>query len=86
MSLAQNQTLVGQVLEVLVEGPGKKAKAAHLPGMNAGRGDSCESQLMGRSTTNRVVTFDGKPADIGDIVSIRIHHATAYSLRGEKVQ
>lgn len=71
VSLEKNRSLVGRVVEVLVEGPSKK------------RSD----RYTGRTSRNRIVHFaNDDPARVGRYVSVRIREATPYSLAGELVR
>ncbi len=58
--------LVGTRAEILCEGPSKT---------NAAR-------LMGRTTTNKVVVFDGGRDHIGEMVAVEIERANGFSLYG----
>ncbi len=69
LSQAYNDELVGQTLEVLVDGPSKKD----------------ERRLAGRTTLNRLVHFEGPTSLVGRLVQVRIDRATAHSLRGALV-
>ncbi len=62
-----NQSMVGSVQAVLVEGASKKDA----------------SELAGRTSNNRVVNFRGPSRLQGQIIDIRITEALAHSLRGE---
>ncbi|MBV8048446.1 MAG: tRNA (N6-isopentenyl adenosine(37)-C2)-methylthiotransferase MiaB [Paludibacterium sp.] len=64
-----NQSMVGQVERVLVEGQSKRE-----PG-----------QLAARSANNRVVNFPGHPRLINQMVDVRIVEANPHSLLGEAV-
>jgi tRNA-2-methylthio-N6-dimethylallyladenosine synthase len=67
VSSGRSRRLVGQTVEVLVDGTSKK---------NAG-------ELAGRTRCNRVVNFDGQGrASVGEIASVRIDQALPHSLRG----
>lgn len=70
ISLNKNRELLGQRVAILVEGRSKSGVA----------------KLMGRTSTNKVVNFEGKDTDIGDILDVRITSATAYALTGEKTR
>ncbi len=61
-----NDRLVGRDLEVLCEGPSRN---------NAAR-------LMGRTRTNKIVVFEGKPERAGRLVMIKIEQANGFSLYG----
>jgi len=41
------------------------------------------NQLTGRTSTNRIVNFEGDPEKIGKMIKVTITHAYANSLRGE---
>jgi tRNA-2-methylthio-N6-dimethylallyladenosine synthase len=61
------QQMIGQRLEVLVEGPSRK---------NAAR-------LEGRTRCNKIVVFEGDERHIGQLVPVRITRASAVTLYGE---
>jgi tRNA-2-methylthio-N6-dimethylallyladenosine synthase len=67
LSLSRNLSLVGQTMEVLVEGAGKK---------QAG-------QMQGRTDGNRIVILDGPPGLAGRTVPVRILRANSATLFGE---
>ena len=64
-----NQSMVGTVQRVLVEGHARK---------NA-------TELAGRTDNNRIVNFAGQPRLIGQFVDVTITQALPHSLRGEVV-
>lgn len=64
-----NQSLIGKVVEVMVEGTSKKS----------------DMQLSGRTDTNKTVVFPLGTFKPGDIVSTRINRASAATLFGEVV-
>lgn len=66
-SQAINQSMVGSVQRVLVEGVSKKNPA----------------MLSARSENNRVVNFIGHSRLIGEMIELPITHAYPHSLRGE---
>jgi tRNA-2-methylthio-N6-dimethylallyladenosine synthase len=72
-----NRALIGQTVEVLVEGPSQRA----------GKGISLDSspilQLTGRTTCDRIVVFSGHQRLVGRLVSVRIQQATPVTLFGE---
>ncbi|PZR76083.1 MAG: tRNA (N6-isopentenyl adenosine(37)-C2)-methylthiotransferase MiaB, partial [Chthoniobacterales bacterium] len=61
-----NERLVGRDLEILCEGPSRT---------NAAR-------LMGRTRTNKIVVFEGKPEHVGQIFEISVTQANGFSLYG----
>ena len=64
-----NQSMVGTVQRVLVEGHARKNAA----------------ELAGRTDNNRIVNFAGQPRLIGQFVEVTITQALPHSLRGEVV-
>ncbi|MEM9025739.1 MAG: tRNA (N6-isopentenyl adenosine(37)-C2)-methylthiotransferase MiaB [Verrucomicrobiota bacterium] len=66
-SAAYNQSLVGRIEEILVEGPARKG----------------ENMYMGRTRGHRKVIFKGSERLVGELVDIRINSATTSSLFGE---
>lgn len=67
--LEKNSALIGTVQEILVEG-------------NSANGDG---QLMGRTSTNRIVNFYGGPELKGKLINVKITDATPNSLLGVKI-
>jgi tRNA-2-methylthio-N6-dimethylallyladenosine synthase len=70
ISLAKNQALVGQVVEILVEGASKKNQAI----------------LEGRTDTNKTVLFPGTPDLIGKFCKVKINTAQTWVLKAELQQ
>lgn len=66
-SLARNQSLVGQVEEVLLEGPAKRG----------------EGMFMGRTRGHRKVIVPANHRLVGELVPVQIQSATASTLMGE---
>jgi tRNA-2-methylthio-N6-dimethylallyladenosine synthase len=66
ISLHRNRTMVGQTVDVLVEGPSKKSEA-----------DFC-----GRTDTNKMVVFPKNGDAIGDYISVHIERANSATLFG----
>ena len=75
ISLEQNQALAGKTLEILVEGPARRAE------QKGGRG-----QCVGRTTGDKCVVYDGSPSDTGRLVRTRIVEGAAHTLFGERIQ
>lgn len=69
-SAASNQRMLGQVVEVLVEGESKKNPDV----------------LMGRSRSNKLVNFKGPKSLIGKLVHVEITDAKSWSLNGTVFQ
>jgi tRNA-2-methylthio-N6-dimethylallyladenosine synthase len=73
----ENQRFLGQVVEVLVEGPSKLAAKREDEGHTL--------QLTGRSQDDRIVVFEGTRRQIGQLLPIAIYDCTPYTLLGEVV-
>ncbi len=67
MSLKRNENFLGRRVEVLVDGTKKKAP----------------SKLLGRTRTNKVVTFKGEKGIIGKLVDVTITGACQWTLQGK---
>jgi tRNA-2-methylthio-N6-dimethylallyladenosine synthase len=61
--------MLGQIEPVLIEGPARKNP----------------TELMGRTSNNRVVNFAGPASLIGQIHAVRITQTNPHTLRGELV-
>lgn len=70
ISMAKNEALVGTRQEVLVEG----------------RNPRDESQVTGRTSTNKIVFFPGHIGLVGQLVMVTITGAGNWSLRGEQCE
>jgi tRNA-2-methylthio-N6-dimethylallyladenosine synthase len=66
----RNQTLVGSVVEVLVDGFSR-------------RGDS---MLKGRTESNRVVNFSGPASSVGEFAHVKVEAAGPNSLEGRRIE
>jgi len=66
ISLQRNRTMIGQTVEVLVEGPSKKSTT-----------DFC-----GRTDTNKMVVFHKNGNTVGDYIGVRIERANSATLFG----
>jgi tRNA-2-methylthio-N6-dimethylallyladenosine synthase len=67
ISLAKNRRRIGELDEILIDGPAKMKNG----------------QMMGRTRTNRIVNVSAPESLAGGIVAVRITSATANSLIGE---
>jgi len=76
VSLADHRRLIGERVEVLVEGPSKNALK---------HGSSGPGQLTGRTRTDHIVVFDGNSRLVGQTVMIDIHEASPFTLYGSVV-
>ncbi len=70
ISEGRNMLYNGKVAQVLVEGKGARAL----------------SGLIGRTRTNKVISFDGNDGLIGKLVNIKIESVTPYALKGRIVE
>jgi len=70
MTLQKNQSLVGFVQEILVEGQSRQS----------------DRDMTGRTRSNKIVNFEGSLSFVGKLVRVRISKAYPHSLRGERVQ
>jgi tRNA-2-methylthio-N6-dimethylallyladenosine synthase len=59
--------LVGQRVEILVEGPSKRNPA----------------RLTGRTRCNKIVVFEGSPRHVGQVMELRIVRAGSFTLYGD---
>ncbi len=75
ISAADNLPLLGQTVEVLVEGPSKTSQKRGSSGP--------QQQLVGRTMCDRIVVFDGSERLIGRLAQITIYEANPFTLFGE---
>ena len=68
-SLLRNQERIGQIEEVLIEGPSKRS----------------DDYWMGRNTQNTVVVFPKDQYNVGDFVDVKIEDCTSATLLGTAV-
>ena len=87
ISSAANQRVIGQTVEVLVEGFSKAALRAQEAEQTRGQevGWRQSDQLVGRTRRDQIVVFGGVQALIGQTVQVRITAATALTLHGAVV-
>jgi tRNA-2-methylthio-N6-dimethylallyladenosine synthase len=69
ITLRKNQLLIGQSIEVLVEGPNKKDP----------------ERLTGRTRTNKIVHFEGDSEWVGRLVTVRIERGLPNCLIGTMI-
>ena len=67
-ALCHNTGLIGQPVEILVEG--RSAKGA--------------KRMLGRTRTNKIVVFDGHERQAGQLLKIKIERATTVALYGNE--
>lgn len=72
------QEFIGRTVEVLIEGPSKRAA-------RQGNDEEPVLQLTGRTHCDRIVVFDGNRRQIGETLPITIYDATAFTLFGNVV-
>jgi tRNA-2-methylthio-N6-dimethylallyladenosine synthase len=88
ISREDNARMVGQIVEVLVEGFSKAAIKAQEAEQTRGQevGWRKSDQLTGRTRGDQVVVFDGPESLIGRLIKVQITAATALTLHGNVVQ
>jgi tRNA-2-methylthio-N6-dimethylallyladenosine synthase len=72
----KNKDLVGQHLEVLVEGESQKLHDGFI------KTSDQMKQMTGRSASNKIVHFPSETCAIGNLITIRIENAYPHSLWG----
>ncbi len=77
ISEEDNVAFLGRTVNVLVEGPSKKARQSD--------DDSPIAQLTGRTPCDRIVVFEGNRRQIGQIMPIAIYETTPHTLIGATV-
>ena len=76
ISEEENQAFVGNVVEVLVEGPSKRAQRSGE--------SSSTTQLVGRTLCDRIVVFDGPLSLRGSFVRVVVYDVNAHTLFAER--
>jgi len=79
ISLEDNQPFLGRTVEILVEGPSKVAKKRGSRG-DSRSNDGRSVQLVGRTTCDRIVVFEGSTDLVGRILPITIEKIDAFTL------
>jgi len=77
ISAEENEKFVGQVVEVLVEGPSKNAARDAK--------DGPIQQLTGRTPCDRIVVFDGNQRQVGKLLPVAIYDNLPHTLLGNVV-
>ncbi|NOX58582.1 MAG: tRNA (N6-isopentenyl adenosine(37)-C2)-methylthiotransferase MiaB [Planctomycetes bacterium] len=87
ISLEQTQAMIGETVEILIEGYSKAAIKAQEAEQTRGEEISWRrsDQLVGRTSTDRIVVLCGDESHIGRVVRVRISGATALTLFGDVV-
>ena len=67
ISLEINQSLLNKTIEVMVEGPSKTDANVYT----------------GHTRTNKIILWDHKDEQIGDLVKVKITHPQTWVLKGE---
>jgi len=95
ISLELNATMVGQTVEILVEGVSKNDAKRQITAetvrdlMQIDLPDNMRDQqetvqLTGRTPCDRIVVFDGSPKLVGQLIPVRIMSAAPFTLFGGK--
>ena len=77
VSEAENIKFIGHAVDVLVEGPSKKADKLEQNGPL--------KQMVGRTHCDRIVVFDGNERQAGQILPVSIYETTPFTLFGAVV-
>ena len=77
VSEAENIKFIGHSVDVLVEGPSKKADKLGS--------DGPLKQMVGRTHCDRIVVFDGNERQAGQILPVSIYETTPFTLFGAVV-
>ncbi len=85
ISMDANRHLIGQHVEILVEGYSKAAIKAQEAEQTRGEeiGWRRSDQLVGRTRGDQIVVFNGDSALIGQLIDVRIQSVTALTLHAE---
>ena len=87
VSLAANRGRIGEVLEVLVESETKLKREAAASARPRPPGSSAPAtRLVGRTTYDEIVAFDGPPGLVGTLARVRATEATSLTILGELVE
>lgn len=86
ISEEDNQKFLGETVEVLVEGPSKRADAL-VNDLSKGEEvtEGTPIQLTGRTHCDRIVVFDGTKRLVGQTIPIGIYEIAAFTLLGTVV-
>lgn len=76
----KNKALIGETVNVLVEGKSNKMRDGFDPGL-----ENAE-QFSGRTESNKIVHFPSNRVRIGEIISIKITNAYPHSLWGHHLE
>jgi tRNA-2-methylthio-N6-dimethylallyladenosine synthase len=87
ISLEDNQPLLGCTVEILVEGPSKVEKekgrrARAVEGEGRREAGEEQTQLVGRTTCDRIIVFEGSTDLVGRILPVTIEKIDAFTLFG----
>jgi len=82
IAAANNQSLIGRQVEVLVEGFSKVASKIRRVGKQSDAWRS-PTQLTGRTRGDQIVVFEGDETLIGQLVPVRVSSSTDLTLHGE---
>ncbi len=87
ISEEDNAEFIGEMVEVLVEGPSKATVKAESRGESSLDDNDTDpkTQLVGRTRCDRIVVFDGNRRLAGSTAKIAIHDCTATTLIGSIV-
>ena len=75
-----NAKMIGKLVQVLVEGPSKKAAAAEAG--NSQGDESAVIQMTGRTHCDRIVVFDGNRRQAGQLLDVHVDDVSSHTLIG----
>ncbi len=86
---AVNAEMIGQTVELMVEGQSKHAAKAY-PSSNVSLGSgfsrkSAPTQLVGRTRGDQIVVFQGEPSLAGELVDVEVTESRGLTLFGRRV-
>jgi tRNA-2-methylthio-N6-dimethylallyladenosine synthase len=96
ISEEENLKFLGRRVQVLVEGPSKAAARMAEPGGEQEENDASQQtghehdghgplQLVGRTSCDRIVVFDGNPRQVGQVLPLLVYDVGPHTLYGEVV-
>lgn len=75
-----NAKMIGKLVQVLVEGPSKKAAAAQAG--NSQDNENAVIQMTGRTHCDRIVVFDGNRRQAGQLLDVHVDDVSSHTLIG----
>ncbi len=82
--LDHNRARIGQTVTVLVEGQSRLRQHRQASASASSTSPAARVRLIGRTSLDEIVAFDGPPDEVGTLVDVRISDATPLTLLGER--